>query len=303
MLSYFRINDPYRLIIIFVILILFRVPYFISPNWHTIPELSWMIVGERMNEGALLYVGIWDDIGPLSAWIYRSANYLFGRSQLVLQIIGLLLFLFQISYLNFISLKHKMYNENNYLPAFFYGILGLTFFNIITLSPQQLGLTFILFSMNSLFNHIETRNKNDGNLLNIGLHVGIASLFFLPYFIMIFVHIIGLMFFTNTIRRRYLLLIYGVGIPFVICWLIYVWHGETNGLFANYLHSLFSFDTRQFLTYKSIFIASGTTIILFTLSTLKILTGFGFTIFQVRIQKIMFFASLVTLFIYIFLLR
>ncbi len=300
MLNYFRINDPYRLIIIFIILILFRSPYFISSSWHTIPELSWMIVGERMNEGALLYVGIWDDIGPLAAWVYRSLDFLFGRSQLVFQICGLLLFFFQISYMNYISLKHKMYNENNYLPALFYGILGLTFFNIITLSPHQLGLTFVLLSMNSLFIHIETRNKTDGNLLNIGLYIGIASLFFLPYFIMIFVHIVGLVIFTNTIRRRYLLLIYGVGIPLITCWLIYVWLGKTYELFGNYFHSIFSFETEQFLTYKSIFILLGTTIFLFTLSALKILSGFGFTVFQARVQKVMFFAAMVTLFIYVF---
>ena len=152
-----------------------------------------MIVGERMNEGALLYVGIWDDIGPFSALTYRTLDLLFGRSQLSLQIFGLLLFFFQIFYMNYIALKHKMYNENNYLPAFFYGILGLTFFNIITLSPQLLGITFVLLSLNSLFNHIETRSKTDGNLLNIGLYIGIASLFFIPYFIMVLVHILGLL--------------------------------------------------------------------------------------------------------------
>ncbi|MCK5702891.1 MAG: hypothetical protein KAI29_17130 [Cyclobacteriaceae bacterium] len=300
MLSYFRINDPYRLIIIFVVLFLFRLPYFISPDWLTIPELSWMIVGERMNEGALLYVGIWDDIGPSSAWVYRVLDFLFGRSQLALQILGLLLFFFQVYYVNHISLKHKMYNENNYLPGLFYGLLGLTFFNVITLSPQLIGLTFVLLSINSLFNHIETRNRTDGNLLNIGLYIGIASLFFLPYFIMILVHIVGLIFFTNTIGRRYLLLIYGVGIPLIICWLVYVWHGNTHELYSNYFHSLFSIETEHFLTYKSILILSATTILLFTLSALKTLAGFGFTIFQVRTQKVMFFAAGVALLIYMF---
>lgn len=300
MLSYFRINDPYRLIIIFIALILFRLPYFISSEWYTIPELSWMIVGERMNEGAMLYVGIWDDIGPLSAWVYRILDFSFGRSQLALQIFGLGLFFFHVYYVNYISLKHKMYNENNYLPALFYGILGLIFFNSITLSPQLLGLTFVLLSMNSLFTHVETRNKTDGNLLNIGLYTGIAASFYLPYFILIYVHIVGLVIFTNTIRRRYLLLIYGVITPFIICWLIYVWYGKTDELFGIYFHSLFNFETAQFLTYKSIFVLSGTTIFLFSLSALKTLSGFGFTIFQVRIQKIMFFAAVVTSFIYFF---
>ncbi|NJN28475.1 MAG: hypothetical protein HC819_22135 [Cyclobacteriaceae bacterium] len=182
MLGYFRINDPYRLLIIFIVLTLFRLPFLISPDWQTIPELSWMIVGERLNEGALLYVGIWDDLGPLSAIAYRLTDFVFGRSHLSFQILGLLIYFFQVFYMNYIALKHKMYNENNYLPALFYGILGLLFFNIIMLSPQLLGLTFVLLSLNSLFNHIETRNKTDGNLLNIGLYIGIASLFFYHIF-------------------------------------------------------------------------------------------------------------------------
>ncbi len=299
MLSYFRINDPYRLVIIFIVLILLRLPFLISSNWLTIPELSWMIVGERMNEGALLYVGIWDDIGPFSAFTFQIIDFLFGRSQLALQLFGLVLFFFQIFYMNYISLKHKMYNENNYLPALFYGIFGLTFFNIITLSPQLLGLTFVLLSLNSLFNHIETRNKSDGNLLNIGLYIGIASLFYIPYFIMVFVHILGLLVFTNTVIRRYLLLVYGIIIPFILCWMVYAWFGNTYEFYANYLHSLISYETDHFITYKSLLVVLGTTIFFFVIASLKILSGFGFTIFQVRIQKTMFFASLVSLFIFV----
>jgi hypothetical protein len=258
-----------------------------------------MIVGERMNEGALLYVGVWDDIGPLSGLVYRVMDFLFGRSQLVLQIFGLLLFFFQIFYVNYIALKHKMFNENNYLPALFYGLLGLTFFNIITLSPQLLGLTFVLISMDYLFTHIETRNKTDGNLLNIGLFIGIASLFYLPFIIFIVVHLISLLFFTNTIQRRYLLLIYGFGIPMIICWMIYFWYGKTNQFGGNYFHSLFSFNTEEYLSYRSILILFGTTAILFIVSALKILTGFGFTVFQVRIQKVMFFSGIVSVLIYL----
>lgn len=300
MLGYFRKNDPYRLIIIFIVLFLFRLPYLISINWLTIPELSWMIVGERMNEGAMLYVGVWDDIGPLSAWVFRIINFMFGRSLLSIQILGSFLFFFQVFYMNYISLKHKMYNENNYLPALFYGILGLSFFNMMVLSPQLMGLTFVLLSLNSLFKHIETRDKIDGNLLNIGLFVGIASLFFLPYLAIIFVHIIGLIFFTNTIGRRYLLLFYGAFVPLIICWLIYSGYGHTEELFSNYLNSFFRKSAENYLSTKSIFILFGSSIILFSISSFKTLIGFGFTIFQVRVQKVMFFAAIITLVIFIF---
>lgn len=267
-------------------------------DWFTIPELSWMIIGERMNEGALLYVDIWDDIGPLSAWAFRIIDFVFGRSQLAFQIIGLTIFFFQIFFLNYISLRHKMYNENNYLPALFYGLTGLILFNIVTLSPQLLGITFVLISFNHLFNHIETRNKTDGNLLNIGLYIGVASLFYLPFIFMFFVHVIGLVFFTNTIGRRYLLLIYGVVIPFIITWLIYSWHGAGNNFTGIFLHSIIDFDSTKFIALKSILILGSSTLILFVIASLKILSGFGYTVFQVRIQKIMFLAAMVTLITY-----
>lgn len=257
-----------------------------------------MIIGERMNEGALLYVDVWDDIGPLSAWAYRILDFLFGRSHLTLQIIGMAVFFSQIFFLNYMSLKHKMFNENNYLPALFFGIFGLLFFNIITLSPQLMGLMFILFSVNNLFNHIETRDKKDGNLLNIGLYVGIAALFYLPYIFMIFVHIVGLVFFTNTIGRRYLLLLYGIGIPFAITWLIYVWYGAGYDFYRNYIDALFHFEGAHVLSIKSILILGSTTIFLFIIAAFKVLSGFGFTVFQVRIQKIMFFAAVVTFAVY-----
>ena len=257
-----------------------------------------MVVAERMNEGALLYVDVWDDIGPLSAWVYRIPDFLFGRSHLTLQLLGLLVYFFQIFFLNYMSLRHKMFNENNYLPALFYGIFGLLFFNIVTLSPQLMGMTFILFSVNNLFNHVETRDKKDGNLLNIGLYVGIASLFYLPFIFMIFVHIIGLVFFTNTIGRRYLLLLYGIGVPFVIAWLIYLWNGAGYDLYRNYLVTLINFESAHFLSSRSILILSSTTLFLFVIAAFKILSGFGFTVFQVRIQKVMFFAAIVSFVIY-----
>ena len=282
-----------------MLLILLRLPILISPNWNTIPELSWMIVGERIDDGASLYINIWDDIAPLAAWTYGLIDFVFGRSPLSLKLIGLVVFFIQIFFLNYMALKHKMYNENNYVPAFIYGLLGILFFNVTVLSPQLMGMTFVLLSINHLFNHIETRNKTDGNLLNIGLYIGVASLFYLPFIILLIVHIMSLLFFTNTLRRRYLLLLYGVLIPLVICWLNYVWRGDTNNYFGHYLHSLFVKNSLKYLTVNNLIILGGATLLLFGIASFRILSGFGFTVFQVRIQKVMFFAFVMCLLIYL----
>jgi hypothetical protein len=146
LLGYFRINDPYRLVIIFVLLLIFKVPFYITSDWLTIPELRWLLVGERINGGALLYVDIWVDTGFLSAWVYAALDWLFGRSWLALQLFGLILFYFQIFYINFLALKHKMYNENNYIPGLIYGVGGLLFFNLTILSPMLSRLASVRFS-------------------------------------------------------------------------------------------------------------------------------------------------------------
>jgi hypothetical protein len=254
-----------------------------------------MLIGERMNDGAMLYVDIWDDIAPLSALVYKGINFAVGRSLLTIQILGLIVFFFQIFYINFIALRHKMYNENNYLPALFYGILGLVSFNMMTLSPVLMGMTFILFSINNLLTHVESRNKTDANLINIGLFTGIAMLFYLPFAFAIFIHAIILLFFTNTLKRRYLLLLYGLIMPVAIAWVYYVWNDETSGFYHNYLFALFRTHPESILGLKTILVISGLTILLYAISSFKILSGFGFNIFQVRIQKTMFFASMVFL--------
>jgi hypothetical protein len=254
-----------------------------------------MLIGERMNDGAMLYVDIWDDIAPLSALVYKGINFAVGRSLLTIQILGLIVFFFQIFYINFIALRHKMYNENNYLPALFYGILGLVSFNMMTLSPVLMGMTFILFSINNLLTHVESRNKTDANLINIGLFTGIAMLFYLPFAFAIFIHAIILLFFTNTLKRRYLLLLYGLIMPVAIAWVYYVWNDQTSGFYHNYLFALFRTHPESILGLKTILVISGLTILLYAISSFKILSGFGFNIFQVRIQKTMFFASMVFL--------
>lgn len=280
-------------------LVLFRLPFFISTAWDAVPELNWMLVGEKMNEGAMLYVGIWDDIAPLSGWMFSFIDYLFGRSTLALQILGLLVYFFQIFYINYMALRHKMFNENNYLPALFYGILGIIFFNVTVLSPQMMGLTFVLLSLNSLFNHVEARERSDGNMLNIGLYIGISGLFYLPYLLLVFMHFAGLLLFTNTKRRRYLLLLYGAFIPLIICVLIYIWFGNTHALMHNFVGSIFKIQDSYLLSYQSLAWLLGPSVFLFIIAVFKVLAGFGFTVFQVRVQKTMFFAALVMTGIYI----
>ena len=131
------------------------------------------------------------------------------------------------------------------------------------------------------------------------MYIGIAALFYLPFLILLFVHIMSLLFFTNTLRRRYLLLLYGMLIPIVIIWLNYVWRGDTENFFGHYLHSLFIQNSFKYLSVSNLLILGGITLFIFGIASFKILSGFGFTVFQVRIQKVMFFAFVMCFLIFI----
>ncbi|MBK7651154.1 MAG: hypothetical protein IPJ20_11080 [Flammeovirgaceae bacterium] len=67
-LRFFRINDPYRLLGIGVLLILISMALFIDPITITLSELKGIGLGEALNHEKSLYSSLFTDSPPLSAW-------------------------------------------------------------------------------------------------------------------------------------------------------------------------------------------------------------------------------------------
>lgn len=288
MLSYFRINDPYRLIIIFLLLLAFRLPIMLSNNALTMPELNYMLVGERLNQGATLYEGLWDNIAPLSAAVYTILDFLFGRSQLAYQIIALLLVAFQSFIFNRIMLLNKAYNENTYVPGLMYGLLMSFFFDFFTLTPMLMAATFLLLALNNIFSHIEFRARRDEMILNIGLFLGIAYLFYLPAAIFGIAALVIFIFFTGTILRRYLLMIFGFALPMLLaaCYFLLT---ERLGVFIyNFLNPLLVYEVEQYMPLQDLLILFSIPLIFLILAIIRINQRSRFTNYQLRLTQVMF---------------
>jgi hypothetical protein len=286
LLRYFRINDPYRLVIIFFLLLIVRLPFIFSDGLITVQELKWMVIGEKLSAGGPMYVSVWDHTGPLSSLLYWCLHELFGRSHLAYQWLGFLVFFFQAAYFNTFLIQRKAYNENSYVPALIYILLGQLIFDTMYPSPELLGMTFWLMAANSLFAHLETRQKNDVNLLNIGIFSGIASLFFLPYVLFLIAFALGLLFYTTTIPRRYLLLIYGVFFVFLLLWMFYYLGGHSEELQVAFFTGLFKSETYQFLDSRSIIAIIVVPALLVMWGILSVLNYPSYINYQVRIQSI-----------------
>lgn len=287
MLTLFRINDPYRLIFIFFLLLAVRLPLLFGDAPLTGSELRYMLVGEKMAEGASLYDGILENIAPLSAGVYMVIDFLFGRSQAAYYWISLFVVFFQCFLLNKLLIESKAYNENTYLPGLIYAVLLSTFFDFLILTPVLMSLTFILLALNNIFRHVEFRAKRDEKILNIGLYLGLASLFYLPSVIFGIAAIFIFMFFTGTITRRYVLMIYGFLMPLLLTALYFLLTGRIGDFIYSFINPLVDLNNEHYMGIRDLLMLFALPLAFLLLSFVRINQGTRFTNYQSRLLRVM----------------
>jgi hypothetical protein len=128
LLRYFRINDPYRLAGLLALLVAIYLPFFISEQVLTVPELKSIVIGEKINDGLSSYTELIDSTPPLTIWINSLVEMVFGRSLMARHIIAFILLFFQSAYLGIIFIDKKVFTENTFIPTVVFSILAFFFF-------------------------------------------------------------------------------------------------------------------------------------------------------------------------------
>jgi len=246
LLSFFKLNDPLRLVALAILAFLLKLPTLL--NTVAYPEtIHWFTIGEAMQSSAM-YVDIWDGLAPFSAIIYMVFTWLFGRSILWLLLLGTALTFFQALIINTYSKKAKLFENNTNLPAFAFVILSSTSPSFFTLSPALMGLTFILLGLGKLLSHVEFRAKKDLHIILIGLYLGSSILFFLPYVFIIPISLLLLALFSNTVIRRFLLLFFASVTPLIMA---FIYYGLISDHPAYFVNNFFLINT-SFSFYPSV---------------------------------------------------
>ncbi|GGZ35172.1 hypothetical protein GCM10007049_30750 [Echinicola pacifica] len=187
------------------------------------PEMSWMLVGERLSQGHYLYLDIVDDIGPLSAYVYWMVDLAFGRSWLAYKVIAALLILFQITYINRLFIAYRSFDHTSYLPALVMLVLFHFSFDLLTLSPALMGATFIILALGQLFSQTLINEENTESVLLVGIFGGLAACFhfplviFLPFLLVAGITVSGFSF------SQLILSLVGYFQPFIICCIYFFW--------------------------------------------------------------------------------
>ena len=290
MLAFFRLNDPYRLVGIFLLLLVLRLPSFLGWLPQMQPEIGWQLLGENLSSGDALYQQVWDNSAPLAAGTYWLIDEVFGRSGLANSIIAMLLILIQAGIFNTILLNNRAYEQQTYLPALSYAVIAHFFFDAYLLSPPLLCLIFLLMALRRVLQALTVR-PSDSSIFFMGFWVGIAALFYLPSLIYLPAFLFALAIFTGTLPRQYLLLLVGAALPLASATLYYYWIDNLQAFYFNYVLSLNLLGSDNYLGGWQIVLVAVIPSVYMLLGFLQY-AGSRMTIFQTRLQLTIFYFML-----------
>lgn len=263
MLRFFRINDPYRLVYIAVILIAIRIAQSVMLG-DTTPffELKWLLLGEWLNQGFKMYSQTYDFTAPFAIWVYQFIDFVFGRNAITHHIISALIIMIQAIIFNQMILENKVFDEKTYLPAFLYVVVITSVPDFMVLSPQLMSLTFILLSLSNLLRKIDNQTA-DEIFLKSGLNVGIASGFFLPSAVFLFVFATAFILFSSADLRRILLYLFSFLFAHILLIIYFFQRGSLQKFFQSfYGRGLYHVSESPFEQMDLLLIISGFALVL-----------------------------------------
>ena len=240
----------------FLVLLTGRIVYWIVAGELTVPELKWLLIGERLDNGFIMYRDLYDYTGPLSSLTYKIIDLAFGRSIWPHRILGLFLVFYNAAILSIQLAKSKVFAENNYLPGFFYVLFALAIPEGGNLSPMLMSSTFIILGLSNVFRRVDNE-ASDELFLYAGLYLGIAVLFYLPSVTFFFILLLSLLIFSSAIPRRIFLYIYGLTVPLILAIANFYWYDAFDYFMGQFFLGGFILDRRFFLDWPSFWIVSG----------------------------------------------
>ncbi|AZQ62406.1 hypothetical protein EI427_09200 [Flammeovirga pectinis] len=285
MLSFFKINDPLRLIALLFLLILIRLPIWLSGIPLMSEEIHWITLGQKLADGSMMYQDVWDNIAPLSAGVYWFAAKFFGGTQVTFFVIASILTFFQSFLFNTMLNRSEAYKQKTFIPGFLYLVFSNISYDFMTLSPILISLTFLLFGLRNILRM--ERTDTEQSILNTGIFFGLASLAYLPSFSFLLMGIFALASFRVTSLRRLFLAFVG----FTIVWgsyFLYLYYNSNITEFVKLcILTITQLEHNFILSWEQMLILMILPTIIFLLGAFRTFSYNSFINSQQSIQQVM----------------
>jgi hypothetical protein len=288
LLRYFRINDPYRLVALFALLVVLCLPVFIDGAGITYPELKSMVTGEKVAEGYTLYYEIIDSTPPLASWFYGLCDWVFSRNITARHVTAFIILFLQSIVFGVVLIDKKVFTENTYIPALVFCLLILLSFDMFSLTADLAAFGFILLALNSILTEIEFRVQRDETILNLGLYTSLATLFNFSYLFYLPGILLILILFTRYALRKYLLLLTGFLLPHLVLLCAFYLNGTHIELWNRFYTVNISFEGTSYLSLKSLIVLSAVPLVLLSISLVFLNQRARLTNYQSQVLQAMF---------------
>lgn len=288
MLRFFKINDPYRLLAILVVILLCSLPLMINQPEPTRQEIRAMVLGESVAGGQRMYIEVYDSTAPLAGLVFAGMDWVMGRSATGRDVIAFLLLFFHAAYFAILLINNKAYNDNTYVPGLIYGLLCFVSFDFLSISVELLGATVLLLALDNLFREIEFRIQRDETVLNLGVYIGIASLFVFSYSLFVVAAFVILAVYARVGIRKSLLLFLGFALPHAFMIMLYFYRGHLTDLWLNFYADNFRITPGGPMSTSSIMVLCALPIAYFVVSLFMLTREARFTKYQSQLFQVMF---------------
>lgn len=300
MLRFFRINDPYRLLAVLVVVVALGSILLTDAPPLTVGQLHGRVVGQMMTADQQLYTELWDTVPPLQALFHQFTFWLLGHSTTARQVFALLLLFLQASYFAILLIRAKAYTENTYLPALLFVVTAFYSFDTYQLTPELFSSSFLLLALGNLFREIEFRQQRDATIFNLGIFLSLASLTVFVHIFFLPAALVLLLLFAQADARKILLLIIGFLLPHLALGAWYFVHDGLGLLWQHYYVAQLTRVVPDLVSGKTILMLCAIPITYFVFSLFMMSREARLTRYQNQLLQAMLIWLLAGIIMYVF---
>lgn len=288
LLHHFRINDPYRLLSLFILLIALYLPLFIHGETLTPWALHHFLVGEKISDHLTMYTEVLDNTPILAAWVQGLLSAFFGRSLLASHLVGFFLLFLESAILGTLFMNRKAFLESTFVPSLIFSLIAFTSFEMTAVSGYLLGSLFILLALNNLLREIEFERQRDENVFGLGVLLSVASLLDLSYVIYLPGSLLLLVLYTRIGLRKHLLVLTGFLLPHLLLNVFYFLSGNQGILWKFYYTAAFNTGIAAHASAEGLLWLAAIPAFYFLISILFLNRAARVTKYQSQVIQIMF---------------
>jgi len=292
LIRFFKLNDPYRLLAIFIFLLATRLAAVLLGNPFVFLQHESETLGQFINQGGLIIEELGStNAGPLYALFYGLITFISEDTLIFSAALSTVFVFLQAFLLNTILIRLAAFNENTYLPAIVYAILMSASPEFMTLGPEMISITFVLMGLNFLLTHLKYRGTEE-NIISTGFAFGLAALFAKSAFFFLPLTIIIYLLYSSTLNRRYFLAAFGFGLPFVMLWLYFFWNDSGADFWSGYMSQIVHMEGKGLVLHQNLLAWAAVPMLLSLVAAAQHFTGVGMTNNQIQIQRTMLWLGL-----------